>query len=165
GTGSAPGSFLGDRSVGRGAGGDRRVGFGGGLGVNKNPAGHDAQDECGGSGKKDGKKQRHRRTRHGGDRSILRRAGIESGDDAQVIEAGESAVDEAQDGQPDESGVDSGGKDVELAEESAGEGNSNERDEEEGHGSAEQRGAIGETAVIVDEGKAVIEFAGVADDG
>ena len=64
---------------------------------------------------------------------------VERGEQAQVVEAGDAAVEQADDGEPDVAGVDGGGEDVELAEEAAGEGNADQREQEEG----EQRGEHG----------------------
>ena len=65
--------------------------------------------------------------------------GVDGGEQAEVVEAGDAAVEQADDGEPDVAAVDGGGEDVELAEEAAGEGDSDQREQEEG----EQRGEDG----------------------
>ena len=49
-------------------------------------------------------------------------AGVEGGEEAEVIDAGEAGVEEADDREPGVAAGDDGGEDVELAEEAAGEG-------------------------------------------
>lgn len=57
---------------------------------------------------------------------VVRGASVESGEEAEVVEAGDSAVEQADDCEPDVAGMERGGEDIELAEEAAGEGDSNE---------------------------------------
>src|SRR5579883_768093 len=61
--------------------------------------------------------------------------------------------------------MESRSKYIELAEESASEGNADKRDEEEGQRSAEQGRAISKPAIVLNQRKPVREAACVADDG
>ena len=79
---------------------------------------------------------------------ILERLGVERGDEAEVVEAGDAAVGESDDSDPDVAGVDGGGEDVELAEETAGEGDADEREQEEGKQCGEDRAAQGEAGKV-----------------
>ncbi len=117
-------------------------GVAGVLGKPDRAIGHDAEDECShcsegetdGCGDADGTKLVEASTVGAG-------LGVDRGQQTQVVEAGDAAVEQADDGEPDVAGVDGGGEDVELAEEAAGEGDSDQREQEEGEKRGEVRGA------------------------
>ena len=84
---------------------------------------------------------------------------------AQIVSRGQAGIEQADDGESDGSSADCGSEGVELAEEAAGEGNADERDEEEDEQAAEQRRAIDEAAEIVDERQVLVVSADQGDDG
>jgi len=76
--------------------------------------------------------------------------------EAQVIGRSKAGVEKTNDGEDDRASADGGGEGVELAEEAAGEWNSDERDEEEDDQGAEERRAVDEAFVVGNEGTLVV---------
>ena len=62
-------------------------------------------------------------------------------------------------------GVQRGGEDVELAEEAAGKGNADQREQEEGKQRGRAGAAQGEAAVVVDGAQGLVVAADLGDDG
>jgi hypothetical protein len=72
---------------------------------------------------------------------------------------------QADDGEPDVAGLDGGGEDVELAEEAAGEGDADEREQEEGEQRGEDGAAQGEAGEVVDVCGGFVVAGDLGDDG
>ena len=79
----------------------------------------------------------------GSRRAVSVAGGRTAGQQAQVVEAGDAGVQQADHRQPDVAAVDGGGEDVELAEEAAGEGNADQREQEEGQQRGQARARAG----------------------
>src|SRR5216683_2125030 len=92
-------------------------------------------------------------------------AGVDGREQAEVVEAGYAAVEQADDREPDVAGVDGGGEDVELAEEASGEGDSDEREEEEGEERGEDGALEGEAGVVVGGAGGLVVAGDLGDDG
>ena len=69
------------------------------------------------------------------------------------------------DGEPDVAGVQSGGEDVEFAEEAAGEGNADQRQEEEGEEGGEDRALCRQAGEVVDRARGLVVAGELGDDG
>jgi hypothetical protein len=113
-------------------------GVAGVLGEGDGTVGQDAEGERsdGGEGEADGRRNADG-TKLGEAGALRAGPGVDGGQQAQVVEAGDAAVEQADDSEPDVASVDGGGEDVELAEEAAGEGDSDERKQEEAEESGE----------------------------
>ena len=107
------------------------------LGEIERAARDDTQQQRGRCGQQDGEAERDRHAGDGEDRRALGGLRVERGQQAQVVEGGDAAVDEPDDGESEHALLQRGGEDIELGEEAAGEGNADEREQEEGHGAAE----------------------------
>jgi len=102
-------------------------GVAGVLGEGDGAIGQDAEGECGDRGQRDSNGCRDADgTKLVETGALGARAGLDGGQQSQVVEAGDAAVEQADDCEPDVAVVDGGGEDVELAEEAAGEGDPDE---------------------------------------
>ena len=151
-----------------GAGGFGAVAEAGVLGEPEGLAGEDAEDEGARGRRRRGRGRRgcvKRRVERAGRATSVGGAGVDGGEQAQVVEAGDAGVEQADDGEPDVAGVDGGGEDVELAEEAAGEGDADQREQEEGEQGGEH-GALRARPVKSSMRAGVLVVAGdLGDDG
>ena len=125
-----------------------------GLGCAQHIAGHDAEDQGCGDGKQQGRADGDADLRQGGRRAVLLVGTLRGRKgQAQVVGRGHAGIEQADDGQPDRSSANRRRERIELAEESAGEGNADQRDQEEDEQAAEQRRAVEQAAEVADEGQ------------
>ena len=87
-------------------------------------------------------------------------AHVHHDDEAEVVVGADDAVDGHQNREPDQVGVDGGLEDVELAEEACGDGQAEERKQEEAQGCGDDRLATAEAGVVIER---EVLFAGTAE--
>ena len=98
-------------------------------------------------------------------RIVVSRTCVKRCEQAQVVEAGDSTVEQADKSEPYVAGMKCRGEDVELAEESAGERNSDEREQEETEHCCENRSREGEAGVVVYRAEVLVVAGDLGDDG
>src|ERR1019366_10709842 len=141
------------------------------IGQVEDTAGKNSQHQCGGGG--EGKAE----ARGDADAAGFSEAGgflhgcglfrlcVNGSEKLQVVEASDAAVDEAYDAEPHVAGLERPGKDVELAKEAAGEGNTNERKQKESEQRGEDRAPHGEALVVLDRAQRLVVSANLGNDG